>query len=436
MSDIAFQERDIININKKNRFNKFFLFTRKGFRKLFFKEKATVKKICIYPVINNIDDLSDLLNRISFSLPSSNIKIFISVSKELINIDISKLKIPEDQRNYLSENKLNFIFVSKSKIFKYFFTSQAILLWKIKYIYNPLLLLNYFKIEIIDKNYYSTEESKYWMRTYYSTLKKNEKQYHEELSKKNYLELLNKYKGYKKAYCFVTGPSFDKYKEFKFEKDSLKYACNSVVKNMDFFKYINGPEILAFSDPVFHFSPCKYAAKFRDNVIEVFNKYNCYIVVPDIIVPLLLNYYPEIKDKIIGLGISKEMNFPNPDNLTIKISGNVLTQYMLPIASFISDEIYILGADGRKKDEKYFWKHSSSVQYDDLMNTVFKTHPSFFRDRVYTDYYDKHCNFLNDLIEYGEKRGKKYFSLTPSYIDFLNKRYTGGKNDIKRKIKK
>ena len=133
MSDIAFQERDIININKKKRFNKFFLFTRKGFRKLLFQEKTTVKKICVYPVISNINDLSDLLNRISFALPSSNIKIFIPVTKDLKSIDISKLKIPEDQQNYLNKNKLNFIFILKNKIFKYFFTSQAILLWKIKY---------------------------------------------------------------------------------------------------------------------------------------------------------------------------------------------------------------------------------------------------------------------------------------------------------------
>ena len=88
----------------------------------------------------------------------------------------------------------------------------------------------------------------------------------------------------------------------------------------------------------------------------------------------------------------------------------------------MTDEINIIGADGRNPDEKYFWQHSQSAQFGNLMNTVFEIHPSFFRDRDYKDYYDEHCNFLNDLIEYGEKQGKKYLSITSSFIPALKKR--------------
>lgn len=95
---------------------------------------------------------------------------------------------------------------------------------------------------------------------------------------------------------------------------------------------------------------------------------------------------------------------------------------MLPLASSISNKIGIIGADGRKEDEKYFWKHSSSAQYDDKMDGVFTTHPSFFRDRDYVDYYSSHCHFLKELIEYGESKGKSYFSVTPSYIPALKER--------------
>jgi hypothetical protein len=78
--------------------------------------------------------------------------------------------------------------------------------------------------------------------------------------------------------------------------------------------------------------------------------------------------------------------------------------------------------------KKYFWKHSSSAQFSDLMQTVFETHPSFFRDRNYKDYYEEHCDTLKKLIEFGEKKGKKYFSLTNSYIPVLKDRLKNTKD--------
>jgi hypothetical protein len=56
------------------------------------------------------------------------------------------------------------------------------------------------------------------------------------------------------------------------------------------------------------------------------------------------------------------------------------------------------------------------------MNTAFETHPAFFRDRVYTDYYQEHVDILTDMIEYGEKEEVEYESVTPSYIPCLNLR--------------
>ena len=60
------------------------------------------------------------------------------------------------------------------------------------------------------------------------------------------------------------------------------------------------------------------------------------------------------------------------------------------------------------------------VQFYDLVNSVFQTYSSFFRDRDYKDYYKEHCRFLENLIEFVEKHNK-YYSLTPSFIPALKK---------------
>lgn len=194
------------------------------------------------------------------------------------------------------------------------------------------------------------------------------------------------------------------------------------MKNEDFLQHIKGPDLLVFADPVFHFSPCEYAAMFRDDALKVVQKYKCFVMVPDFTVPLMLAHYPELQEYLIGMHTKNDFNIPNLEKYYVKGSSNILTLYMIPVASSISQNIFIIGADGRKPDENYFWKHSSSAQYSNLMQTAFDTHPSFFRDRVYTDYYDRHCKFLDKLLQYGESKGKKYISLTPSYIPALEKR--------------
>jgi hypothetical protein len=92
---------------------------------------------------------------------------------------------------------------------------------------------------------------------------------------------------------------------------------------------------------------------------------------------------------------------------------------MLPVASSIAEEIYILACDGRKPGDVSFWRHGETVQFEELMETVSQTHPSFFRDRNYSDYYSRHCQELEEMLEYGEKLGRKYYSLSSSRIPAL-----------------
>jgi hypothetical protein len=99
-----------------------------------------------------------------------------------------------------------------------------------------------------------------------------------------------------------------------------------------------------------------------------------------------------------------------------------MTLYMLPVASAIAEEVYVIGADGREKNEHYFWKHHETTQYGDLLSSVRDAHPSFFRDRNYNAYYEEHCRTIEELMRYGESHGVRYHSLTPSRIPALANR--------------
>ena len=81
---------------------------------------------------------------------------------------------------------------------------------------------------------------------------------------------------------------------------------------------------------------------------------------------------------------------------------------MIPIAFALADRVEIPGCDGRRPSENYFWRHNARTQYsDELMGSAFEAHPAFFRDRDYGDYYDKHCQQLEEGLATGEAAGKE-----------------------------
>jgi len=420
MSEIVYGKRDIAAINRRSRTNLLYTNLRRFIQILTRNNNLPATEIITYPAIQSLEELGDFLNRLAWGFPNKkNLHLKVCVKEQLKDIDISKLETPSNQRKYLNDvTHIDLVSPNETRKSK----ADLILITKDSSLRNISILCRLNKTLVADKEYFSIEESNVWKSGYYKTFTRKELQQFELLSKRNYTNFLEKNKHKIKSYCFATGPSFDRYEEFDYDENSLKVICNSAVKNEKFLQHIKGPDILAFADPGFHFSPCEYSARFRDDVLAVIKKYRCFVIVPHVTIPLMLAHYPELANYLIGIPVGRKFNFPTPEKFVLKGSSNILTLFMLPVASTVSNEIFIIGADGRKPDEKYFWKHSSSAQYSELMQTVFETHPSFFRDRDYKDYYEEHCIFLEDLIEYGESLGKKYISLTPSYIAALEKR--------------
>lgn len=381
--------------------------TSKSLNQLYLKnDTPKIESLCFYPEVNDEKNFRDLLDRIKWYLPKTQ---FCNLKTILIS-DLHNMNEPESveihDSKYTEDILLN---------------SDIILLWNKEFIDADILDKYRSKIYCVDPTFYSTVESAFYRTLYYYCLESNMKEHFKLLSRANYKSMIERNKFKEKAYVFGTGPSLEQATDFSYD-NGFNIICNSTVKNQSLMDYIK-PNLLVFADPVFHFSPCEYSAKFREDAISAIQKYDLYFMIPDYTVPLILAHYPEVKDKIIGIPmLSNEFNFPSEEKYFVKATANILTLFMLPVASFVSEKIYIIGCDGREKNETYFWKHNDSAQYNGLMKTVFDMHPSFFRDRVYQDYYDEHCEILKNLIEFGETKGKKYYSLTKSHIPVLSER--------------
>lgn len=399
---------------------------------LFFAKKNSLRpkprSILCFPAFTNINDLLLTLNKFSWAYQGiDQLKVLYSVDGDA-PIDLSSDQVIQNQYNYIKDTSVSFTQVSAAVLADYASEVGQIAIHKKSERFAVKILPHLAKCKIVDPFYYSTVEGNYWKFAQYEMLSTVERVYFAQNSKVNFLSLVNKAASSEKAYLFLTGPSLESYESFSYEKSALKIVCNSIVKDTAFLNYIGGPDVICFADAFFHFSSCLYSHTFRTRVLEVVEKYRCFVVVPGATVPLLLRNYPQLKPYLIGLNRSRDTNFPDINNLTVKPTNSVLTFLMLPLATSLAQNIYIVGADGRNKNENYFWKHSGRFQFEDLMESVFLTHPSFFRDRIYVDYYEEHCRTIEELIRQGETLGKHYYALTKSFVPALQTRQVSPKS--------
>ena len=204
----------------------------------------------------------------------------------------------------------------------------------------------------------------------------------------------------------------------------VRITCNSAVRDKDLIRRFR-PNIICFTDPVFHFGPSRYAAEFRRDAVRAAEEADALIVCGHRFAGALLDLEPALRGRLVVIPQQEggPWRWPTRRNPTVRQGGNVMTTLMLPTAFLLADTVTIAGADGRQPTEKYFWRHNPQLQYsDEMMKTVFDSHPSFFRYIDYRDYYDEYCTSLEDLIQVGERAGKIVSAITPSWIPALRAR--------------
>ena len=225
-----------------------------------------------------------------------------------------------------------------------------------------------------------------------------------------------------RAYVLATGPSADQYHTLS-HHSALGIVCNSVILDDELMRTLK-PEILVFADPIFHFGPSEYAATFRQNLRQAAKKYDFTIAIPLKYHDIFLDQLPDLASRMIAVPFSvrPDFVFDLSDDFDVKVTANILTFLMLPLATSFANEIEILGCDGRPLSENtYFWGHNPNTQINDKMLNIQAVHPGFFAID-YNDYYTKHCELLAQQLSEGEAQGRRFVCMAHSHIPALAER--------------
>ena len=377
-----------------------------------------VASLALYPAFDSAASLGDVLNRLGWYFPEGStgeVTITVGVSE---GVEVSAAATPPEQETFPTDH-LPVETVDPSTLRDRATGVDRLLVWNARGRFSPVALRNPERVEVVDPTLYSFTEPVTWGRVGQAA-----RTGVTDRSREAFRELESRAGAWDDAYLFATGPSLDRVFGHELPSDALSVICNSIVRDDDLLEHLD-PDVLTFADPVFHFGPSRYAARFREDAVRAIRNHDLVVVVPEQYRGLLVGHYPDLTDRVVGIRsvYDDAFRFPTADSLEVMGTANIMTKFMLPVASALADRVRIVGADGRKENESYFWEHSDVGQYDDeLMNTAFETHPAFFRDRVYTDYYQQHVETLTEMIEYGERRGVEYESVTPSYVPCLDER--------------
>ncbi len=223
------------------------------------------------------------------------------------------------------------------------------------------------------------------------------------------------------SFVLATGPSALTVDLEAVDAD-VRITCNSAVSDTERLRAFR-PTIIAFTDPVFHFGPCRYAGVFRRDLLRAVELCDPLLLCGSDWVSPLLNMLPELEDRLAVIPFRRggQWRWPSKHDPTVRSTGSVLTNLMLPVALMLTDRVAVAGVDGRQPSENYFWKHG--LQYsDELMATVFDAHPAFFRDRDYEDHYEHYCDQIEEFLQVAERAGKVVEAAAPSWIPAFRKR--------------
>jgi hypothetical protein len=233
--------------------------------------------------------------------------------------------------------------------------------------------------------------------------------------------LRDRFSGAASAFILATGPSALSVDLVSVNAD-VRITCNSAVRDrerLDEFK----PGLIAFTDPVFHFGPSRYAAQFRRDLLRAVDQCDPLLLCGAEWVGPLMNLQPQLKDRLVVIPrrAGGPWRWPTERDPTTRPTQSVLTNLLLPVAFMLADHVRVAGVDGRQPTETYFWKHG--LQYsDELMKSVFDAHPAFFRDRDFGDHYVRYCDEIEALIQAGEAAGRTVEAAAPSWIPAFRRR--------------
>lgn len=398
------------------------------------KERAS---IWFFPVFDNLENLSEQYYRCLWYLPNiSAYEIMLPVTAELASHLSLRKRLPRPE--YMGEfqgddNHISFPCLDTLEQYQDALTAAtSVALWKALNSTSPQQAVGKLEnVHILDKNYPSFFEEPWGSAVFIREFVDSNVLESYRLESKNTLrEYATTLKPIPRVYIFATGPSLKQAFDFDFS-DGVRIICNTIVGNKRLLEHIN-PNFVVAGDAAFHYGCSKFAERFRKDLLQAINQFDALLVLPEIFAPLMLTHYPQLKDHLVALPDvpADSFNFSILEDFHTRRVHNIMNQIMLPLASSLADEILVIGADGRRPDNsESLWRHDTSSYYEGLSQTVEACHPSYFRYMSWDWYYNHHCDLVSQVIENGESLGKRYISLTPSFIPALHKREVNTKSE-------
>lgn len=384
-----------------------YIFKKKDFgEETFMEEVVQANNILIYPKLENKEQVDNILEKIYWYAP-------LAKDKAKLHILCDDQIVTKKNMNYKNVN-----FISDYKEMKF----DLVLIWDKSFL-NSSEIVKYKNIFCIDPNYFTKLDMKILTRLNMKLDEHENLAQYKELSRINYSNLVNKLSN-KNAYVFGCGPSLkegiNRYKQIE-KEDSIRIACNGCINSNEIMSEIN-PNIFVVFDDLYLSKPF---GSDMYNIINYIKNNQCKLIVPLFWLPLLFNRYDGIENCIVGIDLdAKQINFPDVENLSVyRKAANIVTLLALPVASSLSNNIYITGCDGYiiEDNEVLQWSHLKEIEHEEGKldnNLIIQS-----KYDGYMEYYLKHDKYFNEIIEHGEGLGKVYKSLTKSYMTALKNRY-------------
>jgi hypothetical protein len=385
-----------------------------------FRFSTKQNSLLVYPPLVDEAELLDLCYKIRYFLPQHLVDRVSVCIADTIQFAGDFLPVPE----YVTAEPIltnSFEWIRHSKIdLKRLLQADWILVWDEKTLSNDIFLKWFSaKIKHVDRHA-SVWEGWSWAGLGHNISLVEHKIFPDQVQLKfnSYIESLPQYD---KAYVFGTGPSLDCAYQFDFS-DGYRVVCNTIVKNKRLLKHIS-PHFIVAADAIYHFGNNNHAHQFRCDLEEALNTTGAMFLTADFFSYLLYYHHPAINERILPLrtdltGMFLEMK----KQFAYTSLPNILNGILLPLGSSLSDEIYLLGFDGRAPSDNLFWKNSDDNSYEGLKPTIRMAHPGFFDKMDYEDYSRLQSDAAEQLMALGETMGKKYYSLNQTFIPALQKR--------------
>jgi len=232
-----------------------------------------------------------------------------------------------------------------------------------------------------------------------------------------------------KVFVLGTGPSLAKYKSYDYS-NSLKIVCNTIVRDKETWDFLR-PDIIVASDAIYHFDFNELAEKFREDLKERLRENpDCLFGYTDLFHSFISREFKEFADRLVPIPCDTTVpEYINTDILNkfeVGPFSNILGLLMLPLGCSFSKNIYLLGFDGRKPNDKLFWNYSKKHSYKELIQKVKDAHPCFFEKSVPESnpgiYVQNAFSNFDNTLSALEERGWKFNVLNDSTTPGLKNR--------------